>query len=92
MKGFPALEKPLFEPYHSQQGLGEADLGRASCDGVAGVGQLCGLLEEHMSGAWWGGEAEKSRFSGGGLEWGQPVDHLLALWLWAHYSSKPNFY
>ena len=29
MKGFPALEKPLFEPYRSQQGLGEADLGRA---------------------------------------------------------------
>ena len=55
-------------------------------------GQPCGLLEEHMSGAWWGGEAEKSRFSEGGLEWGQPVDHLLALWLWAHYSSKPNFY
>lgn len=27
MKGFPALEKPLFELYRSQQGLGEADLG-----------------------------------------------------------------
>lgn len=38
MKGFPALEKPLFEPYRSQQGLGEADLGRASCGGVDGVG------------------------------------------------------
>lgn len=34
MKGFPALEKPLFELYRSQQGLGEADLGRASCGGV----------------------------------------------------------
>ena len=43
MKGFPALGKPLFELYRSQQGLGEADLGTASCGGVEGGGLRVGF-------------------------------------------------
>lgn len=57
-EGVPCTRKPL-EPYRSQQGLGEADLGRASCVGWPVLVSRWGFLEEHMSGALVGRERQR---------------------------------
>lgn len=57
------------------------------CGGESPAVRVCGRAS-----AWLGGGAEESTFQGHRWEWGQQVDHSLALWLWAHYFFKPQFF